>query len=159
MAIGKFQKNKHPLEEELIYIRNQATHNNDIIYYDGIACDPYQAYDDFLLCKELWGKTTGIQSYHIIVSLEANELVSNNLPVAMFQNIANVIHYFSRSQIAYAIHSNTKQLHAHYIVNSVSYIDGHKHDFRMNDIRTLYKSISNILVTNGYQPIRTDYQK
>ena len=95
--------------------------------------DIYHAYKQFLLVKKYFGKTSGNPAFHFIVVYDARSTWGDNYERAesMSRSIAS---YFSdKYQIVYAIHRKpcskkyggfSSVYHAHFVMNSVSYIDG-----------------------------------
>lgn len=95
--------------------------------------DIYNAYEQFLFVKKYFGKTSGNPVFHFIVVYNAKSTWGYNdeHTAEMSHRIAS---YFSdRYQIVYGIHHKpcynkcgkcTSLYHVHFIMNSVSYIDG-----------------------------------
>lgn len=95
--------------------------------------DIYNAYEQFLLVKKYFGKISGNPVFHFVVVYNAKTTWGDNLEIAerISRSIAS---YFSdRYQIVYGIHKEYRKkkyggcasiYHAHFIINSVSYIDG-----------------------------------
>lgn len=95
--------------------------------------DINNAYEQFLLVKRYFGKTSGNPVFHFVVVYNAKTTWGDNLEIA--ESISrSIASYFSdRYQLVYCIHRkpcNKKNggcasiYHAHFIMNSVSYIDG-----------------------------------
>ena len=59
-----------------------------------------------------------------------------------------------KCQIAYAVHGNTDNLHAHYVLNSVRYVDGYKLQIGPAELCQLKDKISEILDVYGFKEIR-----
>lgn len=73
----------------------------------------------------------------VILSL-AEAKISGREDTMRFQQAVKDISYLLfrqyQCQIAYAIHSNTDNLHAHFIINSVRYVDGYKLQIGKDDL-------------------------
>lgn len=78
---------------------------------------------DMLLIKKLYNKTGGLQYKQIILSLEEAESIEKNWAgfIAVSEEAARAIAYITGCQVAYAVHSNTDNLHTHFVVNSVRF--------------------------------------
>lgn len=96
--------------------------------YDGQLCgtrgccndDPAR---DFYSLKKAFHKMDGKQGEHFVLSLETNNKADYKECMTVGYEIAD---YFSDFQIAFAVHKDTNNRHIHFVVNSVSYKDGHK---------------------------------
>lgn len=91
----------------------------------GINCDPLHAADDFNAVKEKFGKTEGVLAYHGYVSFPNSDKI-NPIDVLSVSNEIATEMWGESFQVLLAVHTNTETLHSHFLVNSVSFIDGHK---------------------------------
>lgn len=82
--------------------------------------------NEFMMVKRYFGKMFGKQVKHFIVSFENNDRYW--LTPALAYNIGVLIcqYYFGRNQIVFSVHTNTDNLHIHFCVNTVSFVDGIK---------------------------------
>ncbi len=72
-----------------------------------------------------YGKNSGIKLRHFIISFAPFEKVS---PEKANEIGKVATSYFGREyQAVYAVHESTDNLHIHIVINSVSYIDGHRY--------------------------------
>ena len=134
MGIFKVIRNTN---DELDYLYNVLNYTMGIhTDYDkrySPNVDIYNAYDQFLSVKKYFGKTSGNPAFHFIVVYSARSTWGDNYERAesMSRSIAS---YFSdKYQIVYAVHRKpcskkygccSSVYHAHFVMNSVSYIDG-----------------------------------
>ncbi len=111
-----------------------SKHYGEVRYYDALYVNPEYAARDMLLYKKICSKENGLQYKHIVLSLEENELPdyidrksegTQNL-WNVFPNVAWAIQKMTQCQLAYAIHTNTKNVHMHVIINSVRLDNGQK---------------------------------
>lgn len=95
--------------------------------------DIYNAYEQFLLVKKYFGKTSGNPVFHFIVVYNARTTWGDNLGIAERINCSIASYFSDRYQIVYGIHRKpcskkyggcASIYHAHFIMNSVSYMDG-----------------------------------
>ena len=95
--------------------------------------DIYNACEQFLLVKKYFGKTSGNPIFHFIVVYDAKSTCGNNYERAESMSYSIASYFADRYQIVYGIHNKpcynkygkcTSLYHAHFIMNSVSYIDG-----------------------------------
>ena len=72
-----------------------------------------------------FGKTSGVQLRHLIVSFAPEDRVTLEKANRIGQVAAS---FFAKEyQAIYAVHEDTDTLHIHIVVNSISYIDGHRY--------------------------------
>ncbi len=110
---------------------------NDIISYilqpdkalhgfvGGFGVDPQDITTSMLLVADRWGKTTGIQLHHFILSFSPAELSDPTI----LNEIAKAASIFLAQdyQVVFAVHENKPHLHAHIVINAVSYKTGRKY--------------------------------
>jgi hypothetical protein len=103
----------------------------------GAGCSPETACKDMICVKTLLHKLGGKQFYHIVLSFDigADEITV----VRVAKEIAYDLFY--GFQTVWAVHTNTNNLHIHFVINSVSLINGKKYQ---SNIKTLYFDISKI---------------
>ena len=65
--------------------------------------------------------------------------------ICLCQEVAWMLCNYTHCQIAYAVHGNTDNLHTHFILNSVSYLDGHKLHLGWQDTAYLKGKINALL--------------
>ena len=78
-----------------------------------------------------FGKSCGKRVRHSILSFVAREHVS--LEEANDYAQAIIGHYAPEYQMVYAVHANTEHPHIHFVMNQISYVDGHRYQGRKKD--------------------------
>lgn len=126
-------KDSNAVESLLHYItRNDKTESYLI---GGYGIYPYSTLDEIALqfqcVKYGYRKTNGVQLQHFLISFDYEEWVSDYQVYNLAYHVA--AYYDGQFQVAYAVHHDTLNVHVHFIVNSVSYVDGHKMDFGKDD--------------------------
>lgn len=106
-------------------------------FVTGVNCDPATARDEMLIAKEQWQDESEIVCYHGYQSFRHGELtpeIAHEVGVKLAEKM-----WGDRFQVIVATHLNTECLHNHFVVNSVSFVDGkHYHDNKKN-LRLLRK--------------------
>lgn len=92
------------------------------LYVDAINCNVATARDQFITVKEQYQKTDGIQAYHGYLSFKEQN-ITPELAQKIGMEFANEI-WGKRFQVVVTTHLNTTHLHCHFVVNSVSFVDG-----------------------------------
>ena len=96
----------------------------DFFYVSGINCEIETALQQMNQTKRLFNKTKGILGFHGYQSFKEGE-VTPELAHEIGVKLANEM-WGDRFEVVVSTHLNTKHLHNHFIVNSVSFIDGMK---------------------------------
>lgn len=78
-----------------------------------------------------FGKNKGKRIRHSILSFEKEEHVTPERAKDYADQM--IQHYASEYQIVYAVHENTENLHIHFVMSQISYIDGHRYAGKKKD--------------------------
>lgn len=109
------------LKDVLSYAKDEEKTEKEF-YVEGINCNPSTARDQFISVKQAYGKEDGIQAYHGYLSFKEQD-ISPSLAQQIGMEFAKEV-WGDRFQVVVTTHLNTKHLHCHYVVNSVSFKDG-----------------------------------
>lgn len=96
----------------------------EFFYVSGINCEIETALQQMNQTKRLFNKTKGILGFHGYQSFKEGE-VTPELAHEIGVKLANEM-WGDRFEVVVSTHLNTKHLHNHFIVNSVSFVDGMK---------------------------------
>ena len=114
------------LEDVLQYAANEEK-TEQRFYVQGINCNPETARQQFIITKKRFEKEDGIQAWHGYLSFDQNEVTPEMAQAIGMEFVQKV--WGERFQAIVTTHLNTKHLHCHYVINSVSFVDGVKmHD-------------------------------
>ena len=124
---ARFTKEQYQgLEDVLQYAANEEKTEHKF-FVQGINCEPLTARQQFINTKQQFAKEDGIQAWHGVLSFNQNE-VTPEMAQAIGMEFVNRV-WGDRFQAIVTTHLNTKHLHCHYVINSVSFVDGIKmHD-------------------------------
>ena len=150
MAVTKIWKIKSNLKKVINYISDSEKtvnedydkdvfkdlHNlidyttNDIktekkCYVSTINCDEDNPLEDMINTKKRFNKNDGILAYHAYQSFKENE-VSPELAHKIGVRLATEM-WGDRFEAVISTHLNTNHIHNHFVINSVSFIDGKKY--------------------------------
>ena len=109
------------LADVLSYAKDEEKTEREY-FAEGINCNPTTARDQFVSVKQAYGKEEGIQAYHGYLSFKEQN-ISPQLAQKIGMEFANEV-WGDRFQVVVTTHLNTKHLHCHYVINSVSFKDG-----------------------------------
>ena len=93
-------------------------------YVSCIECTEETAAQKFLQTKRFWGKEDGRVCYHGYQSFREGEVTAeqaHQIGVALAQEL-----WGDRFEVVVATHCNTNHYHNHFVINSVSFMDGYK---------------------------------
>ena len=162
MAITKIKGVKNNLSRVIDYISNDEKTNKEIyddlhneleyigedyktekkLYVTGINCEAQSAYDEMMMIKKHYKKEKGNIAFHSIQSFAADEVTPDEAHEIGLQLAKEM--WGDRFQVVVATHLNTKHIHNHFVINSVSFVDGKKYyDNRKNyaELRRLNDSL------------------
>lgn len=112
------------LHKELNYVANDLK-TEEKLYVSGINCDSKTAKQDFVKVKKRYNKTGGITVFHAIQSFKEGEVTPEQAH-SIGKQLAKEM-WGDRFQVVVATHLNTNHLHNHFVINSVSFLDGYKY--------------------------------
>ena len=118
------------LEDVLSYVSN-GEKTNQKYYVTGINCDPDNAAQEFAETKIGWDKTNGVQAFHAIQSFKPGEIdaaLTHQIGVELAKQM-----WGDRFEVVVCTHLDKDHPHNHFVVNSVSDIDGKKFDNNRKD--------------------------
>lgn len=114
------------LKDVLAYAKDEEKTEREF-FCEGINCNVTTARDQFVTVKEQYDKTDGIQAYHGYLSFKDQD-ITPELAQKVGMEFAGRV-WGKRYQVVVTTHLNTKHLHCHFVINSVSFVDGRKlHD-------------------------------
>lgn len=122
------------LAQTLHYAENDAKTklNESAQLVTGIHCRADHAWEDMRAVQERFGKTDGVVALHAYQSFREGEVTPeqcHEIGVALARKV-----WGRRFQVLVATHMNTDNLHNHFVINSVSYVDGKKYEQRRSSM-------------------------
>lgn len=107
-------------------------------YVTGINCLPEKAYQEMMITKKQFNKTSGILGFHAYQSFKGHE-VNPEKAHEMGIKLAEEM-WGDRFEVIVTTHLNSNNIHNHFVLNSVSFVDGKKY----YDNRYTYAEMRNI---------------
>ncbi|MBQ2938556.1 MAG: relaxase/mobilization nuclease domain-containing protein [Clostridia bacterium] len=95
------------------------------LYVTGVNCSEENAFKEMILTKKYFGKEKGILGFHGFQSFVKGEVTpeqAHEIGVKLAQEL-----WGERYEVIVSTHLNTNHLHNHFVVNSVSFVDGIKY--------------------------------
>lgn len=109
------------LRDVLAYAKDEEKTEQEF-FCKGINCNVETAREQFITVKEQWDKVDGIQAYHGYLSFKEQD-ITPELAQRIGMEFAQRV-WGERFQVVVTTHLNTKHLHCHFVINSVSFADG-----------------------------------
>ena len=118
---GKYYES-HAKDDVVQYVLNPYKAKN---YYGAYGVNINAPAESMNIVSAHFGKSQGVQLRHFIISFYPDELSDP----AIANEIAKqfVVFFAHDYQTIYAVHQDKLHLHTHIIINSVSYVDGHRY--------------------------------
>ena len=118
------------------YAAKDAKKEKDETLFCGVNCadNPAIAAYQMQKTKEVYGKTDGRQYKHYVLSFAEGEISKENAKTYAKELATQC--FGDRFEVACGIHINSTggKIHAHFVVNSVSFVDGKKLHFSKTDL-------------------------
>lgn len=141
MATIKAISSKAPISTAVNYVTKEEKTEQKL--QSGIRCEPETAYDEMQATKEAWDKTGGRQYLHFTQNFAPGEATPEQAH-AIGKELAEKNEAWKGFEVLVSTHKDREHIHNHFIVNSVSYEDGHKIQSSKKDLENL-KSLSDEL--------------
>ena len=125
MATTKLWKVTTNLSNLVDYAKNSDKTEQEL-YISGINCSPDFIYEEMKTTKERFNKTNGILAFHGYQSFVAGE-VTPEVAHEIGLKLANEM-WGDKYEVLVSTHLNTNHIHNHFVINSVSFIDGKKYN-------------------------------
>ena len=156
MAVLKIENGEqYTLAGMLNYINDKPEHDGEILYFDTVYCSRVDPLRDMMLIKMLWNQTNGKQYRQLMLSLTEEESSEGYYEKFIFvaSLIAQLMAKIFGSQIAFAVHVNTNNLHAHFVINTVRFMDGYRIRMTRCKFSELKAMIDEVLADYRFSPL------
>ena len=141
MATTKIWKIKSRFDNVIDYITNKDKTDNKK-YVTGINCMADIAFKEMSITKQQFNKTGGILGFHAYQSFKGCEVTADEaheIGIRLAEKL-----WGDRFQVVVTTHTNTKNVHNHFVINSVSFIDGKKYYDNKTNYAIIRKVSDNI---------------
>ena len=115
---------------DLMYYAMNGDKTEESLYISGINCAPNNATKEMIMIKDKYLKKDGILAWHAYQSFKEGEVTPDEAHKIGLE-LANEM-WGDRFQVVVTTHLNTKHYHNHFVLNSVSFLDGKKYNADRN---------------------------
>lgn len=116
--------NYYDLHKSVEYVKASYKTEKQL-YVTALNCDKDSVVQEMIETKKIFEKEDGIVGYHALQSFNEGEVTpeqAHKIGVQLAEEL-----WGDRFQVVVTTHLNTKHLHNHYVINSVSFKDGMKY--------------------------------
>lgn len=150
---GKKGTNSHgALRNCLEYVLSPAKTNSEYCYmigpYTPNSMDFNSVYGSFLDVKKEWDKDDKRMYAHTVISFPPNEAITPEQALEFGIRFAEKT--YDGYQVAVAVHLDKEHTHIHFVINSVSYVDGKKFQMSRNDLKRDKEYCNELCAEYGY---------
>lgn len=125
-------------------------------YVSGIGCDGLNSITEFLATKYAYGKLDGINFYQYVQSFSPRENITYEKAHAIAREFA--MKAWPGHEVQVTTHCDAKHIHSHFVINSVSFVDGRKLRQDPNTLKQL-RTISDELCREHGLSVLPPYEK
>lgn len=153
MATTKIWKFKSRLDSLIEYaINGEKTEHK--LYVSGINCIPDTAFYEMKNVKKQFFKTGGIECFHAIQSFAEKEVTpeqAHEIGIKLAEEL-----WGDRFQVIVSTHLNTDNIHTHFVLNSVSFLDGKRFCNTKKDYATMRKTSDRLCEDYGLSVLKQE---
>ena len=110
-----------------------------------VNCIPESASITMQQTKDSFGKITGRQGYHFVISFKPGETDADTAYKIAEEFISEFLS--EKYETVFAVHDDKEHIHIHIAFNSVSFVDGYKYHYANNDWAKIIQPIVNRLTS------------
>ena len=148
MAIIKAVSSKSPIKTVITYVSKAEKTDQKLLSGYNLTA-PETAYDEMQITKLLWNKTDGRTYKHYVQSFAPDEEITPEQAHAIANEFVESCPQFKGFEVLIATHQDREHIHTHFIVNSVSFEDGHKFQQKSTELQEMKDLSDKICLENG----------
>jgi len=151
-SIDKSPSTKAGLKATLNYILQPSKTEASLCFVTGDYLETkitaQKVFDHFWGTKEIWNKTSKRQCKHFVISWHKDSPITHEDALDICRSWAENI--FPDFSCAIAVHKDREYIHGHIVVNSVSFIDGHKYHMSKKEFQAAKDYCDALNAERGY---------
>lgn len=149
MAIIKAVKNSHSSIKQIVTYVTKKEKTIGKKLCAGYNCHIDTAILEMQTTKELYGKTGGRTYKHFVQSFPPDEKITAEQAHEIAKEFVESCSLFSNFEVVYATHVDRAHIHTHFVVNSVSFVDGHKFQMAKKDLENMKELNNRLCMEHG----------
>lgn len=147
MAIIKAVSSKSPIKTAIAYISKKEKTEQKLL--SGYNLSPETAYEEMQTTKELWNKTDGRTYKHYVQSFAPDEVITPEQAHVIAKEFVERCPQFRGFEVLIATHQDREHVHTHFLLNSVSFEDGHKFQQKSTELQAMKDLSDKICLEHG----------
>lgn len=147
MAIIKAVSSRAPINTVINYVCQRE--KTELTLMSGIGCTPETATDEMQVTKLLYRKTGGRTYKHFVQSFAPEETLNAEIAHQIAMEFAMQCPLFQGFEVLAVTHQDRDHFHTHFVVNSVSYEDGHKFQMKSTELQDMKDLSDDICLRHG----------
>ncbi len=149
MAIIKAVSSKSPIKTAIAYVSKEEKTEQKLL--SGYNLTSFEtAYDEMQITKEIWNKTDGRTYKHFVQSFAPDEEITPEQAHNIAKEFVENCPQFKGFEVLIATHQDREHIHTHFILNSVSFEDGHKFQQKSTELQEMKKLSDKICLEHGF---------
>lgn len=148
MAIIKAVSSKSPIKTAITYVSKAEKTDQKLLSGYNLTA-PETAYDEMQITKEVWNKTDGRTYKHYVQSFAPDEAITPEQAHAIAKEFVESCSQFKEFEVLIATHQDREHIHTHFILNSVSFEDGHKFQQKSTELQEMKDLSDKICLEHG----------
>ena len=142
-VVGVGQRDKYFDENSYQSVLNYIFNPGKAVYAGGCnITSPDLAAQEMEQVAIDFNKNSGKHLRHSVLSFNQDEDISPEMAAELALRLCR--HYAPEYQIAYAVHTNTDRVHIHFVMNQISYLDGHRYRGQKKDYYDFQKHMKRV---------------
>ena len=152
-VVNKNYKTQNDLENLIGYVLRIKPSDRHRCSCGGFGAGTITAYEEMVKVQNHYGKTEDRLARHFIVSFNDSFYIDSETAVRLAYKIA--LYYSSKYQIIFGVHEDTGHIHIHFVLNTVSFVNGLKFSESPSEFAKFKGYVENIV--NEYEKILSHY--
>ena len=159
MAITKMNHLKggegsNGLKRSIVYIMNPEKTEGGLLVGGNAGTTPEEVFQSMMETKDLFGKRTGRQGYHFVISWKPGDITKETAYKAAEAFCEKYLG--DDYDYVYAIHTDQLHIHAHIIFNSVNRRTGYKYRYEKGDWEKFIQPVTDEVCRENGLPVLSD---
>lgn len=146
LKIGK--RRRANLSGVIKYVLKFKKTEDKLVYCQCLELE--RAYDMMIETKKTFDKEKGREYYHYVQSFPPNENITPEQALEQAKEFLERTKKFRSFEVLVATHKDRAHIHTHFIVNSVSFVDGKKFHISNKELEELKRLQNQINIEKGY---------
>lgn len=148
MAIIKAVSSKSPIKTAIAYVSKEEKTEHKLLSGYNLSL-PETAYEEMQITKQLWNKTGGRTYKHYVQSFAPDEAITPVQAHTIAKELVESCPQFKGFEVLIATHQDREHIHTHFILNSVSFEDGHKFQQKSTELQEMKDLSDKICLEHG----------